>query len=143
MSDRVKPKVVIEMTEEEKTKFMEEWDVSSMYPQIIVPREDIEILMLEKTVNQLCKEAYEIAKSKGWHDESREMGTVLALVHSEVSEALEADRIGDRENFIEELADVCIRIFDLCGSEGIDLGKAIEWKMEVNRGREYKHGKNY
>ncbi|QHE63989.1 hypothetical protein FHE72_23650 (plasmid) [Rossellomorea vietnamensis] len=91
-------------------------------------------------INQLCTEAFEIAKSKGWHDQERETGTVLALIHSEVSEALEADRKGDQENFEEELADVCIRIFDLCGSKGIDLEIAIRKKMERNKGRSYKHG---
>jgi len=91
-------------------------------------------------INQLCKQAYETAKSKGWHDEERETGTLLALIHSEVSEALEADRKGDSENFKEELADVCIRIFDLCGARDIDLEAAILDKMEKNKGRSYKHG---
>lgn len=91
-------------------------------------------------INNLCKEAYETAKSKGWHDEPREMGTILALIHSEVSEALEADRKGNTDNFVEELADVCIRIFDLCGFMGIDLESAISKKMEYNKTRTYKHG---
>jgi NTP pyrophosphatase (non-canonical NTP hydrolase) len=91
-------------------------------------------------INQLIKEAHETAKSKGWWDEPKETGTLLALIHSEVSEALEADRKGDQENFEEELADVCIRIFDLCGAKGIDLEKAIVEKMDKNRGRSYKHG---
>jgi NTP pyrophosphatase (non-canonical NTP hydrolase) len=91
-------------------------------------------------INQLCVEAYETAKAKGWHDQERETGTLLALIHSEVSEALEADRKGDDENFVEELADTCIRIFDLCGTKGIDLEKAILEKMERNRSRSYKHG---
>lgn len=91
-------------------------------------------------INQLCKEAFETAKSKGWHHEPRETGTLLALIHSEVSEALEADRKGDEEGFQEELADVCIRIFDLCGSKKIDLEGAIQKKMERNKGRSYKHG---
>jgi NTP pyrophosphatase (non-canonical NTP hydrolase) len=86
------------------------------------------------------QEAYETAKSKGWHDEPTETGTKLALIHAEVSEALEADRKGDKENFAEELADVCIRIFDLCGSKGIDLHKAIRSKMDYNKTRAYKHG---
>lgn len=93
-----------------------------------------------KSINELCKEAFETAKSKGWHDEPRETGTLLALIHSEVSEALEADRKGDAENFVEELADVCIRIFDLCGSRGIDLEKAILEKMKRNKTRTHKHG---
>ena len=91
-------------------------------------------------INDLCTEAYNTAKSKGWHDEKRETGTLLALIHSEVSEALEADRKGDQENFEEELADVVIRILDLCGSRGIDLEGAIHRKMEKNKGRSYKHG---
>jgi NTP pyrophosphatase (non-canonical NTP hydrolase) len=91
-------------------------------------------------INILCKEAYMSAKSKGWHDEPREMGTLLALIHSEVSEALEADRKGNTENFAEELADVCIRVFDLCGAKGIDLEAAISKKMEYNKSRTYKHG---
>lgn len=96
--------------------------------------------MTVEAINQLCKEAYETAVSKGWHDEKRETGTLLALIHSEVSEALEADRKGDAENFEEELADVCIRIFDLSGSRNIDLGKAIQKKMERNKGRSHRHG---
>lgn len=91
-------------------------------------------------ISNLCKQAYETAVSKGWHDQPRETGTLLALIHSEVSEALEADRKGDVENFKEELADVCIRIFDLCGSRNIDLEQAIIKKMERNKGRSYKHG---
>ena len=94
----------------------------------------------EKVINNYCRRAYETAKSKGWHEEERETGTLLALIHSEVSEALEADRKGDDENFAEELADVCIRIFDLCGARNIELGAAIEKKMAKNIGREYKHG---
>ncbi|MGO4890310.1 MazG nucleotide pyrophosphohydrolase domain-containing protein [Anaerobacillus sp. MEB173] len=96
--------------------------------------------MVRKNINTLCLEAYETAKSKGWHDEERETGTLLALIHSEVSEALEADRIGDKDNFVEELADVCIRIFDLCGSKEIDLETAILKKMDRNKQRSYKHG---
>ena len=95
---------------------------------------------MNKTITAYCQQAYETAKSKGWHDKPIETGTALALIHSEVSEALEADRKGDQENFEEELADIAIRIFDLCGSRGIDLEDAIETKMEKNKGRSYKHG---
>lgn len=93
-----------------------------------------------KGINELVQQAYTTAKQKGWHDEPVETGTKLALIHSEVSEALEADRRNDVEHFAEELADVCIRIFDLCGAEGIDLERAIANKMEKNRHRSYKHG---
>lgn len=92
------------------------------------------------TIEYLCEEAFATAISKGWHDEERETGTMLALIHSEVSEALEADRKGDSENFAEELADVVIRILDLCGSKDIDLQAAILKKMEFNKSRPHKHG---
>lgn len=67
----------------------------------------------------------------------------LALIHSEVSEALEADRKKDSENFKEELADTVIRIMDLAGALKLDLGTAIAEKMKVNEDRPYKHGKEY
>lgn len=95
---------------------------------------------MSKSISQLIEEAHETAKSKGWHDKPVETGTWLALIHSEVSEALEADRKGDKENFAEELADVCIRVFDLCGLKGIDLERKIEEKMKFNKSRSYKHG---
>ncbi|MGG0718713.1 hypothetical protein ABE096_14115 [Robertmurraya massiliosenegalensis] len=96
--------------------------------------------VMDMRINELCKQAYETAKSKGWHDEERETGTLLALIHSEVSEALEADRKGWDGDFAEELADVCIRVFDLCGSKGIDLEYHIKKKMEYNKTRTHKHG---
>jgi NTP pyrophosphatase (non-canonical NTP hydrolase) len=63
------------------------------------------------------------------------------LIHGEVSEAMEADRRGEGwDRVTEELADVCIRIFDLCGSMNLNLEKAIVEKMEYNKTRPYKHG---
>lgn len=94
-------------------------------------------------VTELCKKAFETAKNNGFHEKPVHIPESLALIHSEVSEALEADRKGDSENFAEELADVCIRVFDLCGALGIDLETEIADKMAKNAQREYKHGKLY
>lgn len=65
----------------------------------------------------------------------------LMLVDTEVAEAAEAVRHGDRENFTEELADVCIRVFDIAGATGVNLESAIEQKMKVNEARSPMHGK--
>ena len=67
----------------------------------------------------------------------------LLLIHSEISEACEADRKGlndshlTHRNGVEvELADAAIRIFDLAGALGFDLGAAIAEKMEFNAARQ-------
>lgn len=64
----------------------------------------------------------------------------LALVGSEVSEALEAFRNRDFDNFKEELADVAIRLFGIARGLDIDLLQEILSKMEKNKTREVKHG---
>ena len=66
----------------------------------------------------------------------------LLLIHSEISEACEADRKGLKDSHLPhrdgvevELADAVIRCFDLAGALGYDLGAAIAEKMEFNAGR--------
>ena len=65
----------------------------------------------------------------------------LMLVTMEVAEAGEAVRANDRENFEEEIADTIIRLFDICGSMGIDIERRIDEKMKVNEKRPIRHGK--
>jgi NTP pyrophosphatase (non-canonical NTP hydrolase) len=94
-----------------------------------------------KTIEVLCKEAYETATSKGWHDDPRSFGEFISLVHAEVSEALEADRRNEgKERIAEELADVLIRIFDGAIEFGLDIETAVLTKMSFNKTRSYKHG---
>lgn len=94
-------------------------------------------------INELVKEAHDNAKSHGFWDNPREFGTLIALIHSELSEALEADRHGDRAHVAEEIADVFIRMADLCGGLGIDIERAIRDKMHLNKMRPRLHGKRY
>lgn len=67
----------------------------------------------------------------------------LCLVHSEVSEAMEAsrknlmdDKLTHRKGVEVELADAVIRILDLCGALNLDLDGAIKEKREYNAKRE-------
>jgi NTP pyrophosphatase (non-canonical NTP hydrolase) len=48
-----------------------------------------------------------------------------------------------KSTFQDEIADVAIRLFDLCGGLNIDLQKHIELKMKYNSMRGYKHGKAF
>jgi NTP pyrophosphatase (non-canonical NTP hydrolase) len=95
-------------------------------------------------INKFIKECHRIAKLKGWWDEERNEGELIALMHSELSEALEAMRNQSTKNSIaEELADCCIRIFDYCGAKDIDLEKALLKKIKYNKTRPYRHGKKF
>jgi NTP pyrophosphatase (non-canonical NTP hydrolase) len=65
---------------------------------------------------------------------------ILALIHSEVSEALEAFRKDDQGNFCEEMADVLIRVLDCVAAFDLDFDWQVQRKMEKNRQRGYRHG---
>lgn len=71
------------------------------------------------------------------------IGNRLMLIVSEVAEAQEGLRHNNMDNFSEELADVAIRLADLCGGLEIDLESEIEKKMQKNKDRPYKHGKEF
>lgn len=92
------------------------------------------------TLNELAREINEINRANGWNvltpdawDDPHHIPTVLALIHSEVSEALEGFRAGDRENVAEELADVLIRVLDVAGGLQIDLDTEVRMKLEFGR----------
>lgn len=80
-------------------------------------------------------------ENNGWHQIARyKLPTKLALMHSELSEALEAFRKGDRANFEEELADCIIRILDTAHGLRIDMDQVVADKLAKNRKRGYRHG---
>jgi len=85
-------------------------------------------------------------------------GEKIALMHSELSEALEADRksakvgtpvmcdklgLAHLTAVEEELADVLIRVMDFAGHHKLNLGGALRDKLLFNLTRPYRHGKKY
>ncbi len=105
-------------------------------------------------LNTLAAEAQRIAVEHGFTDNS--IGDDIALMHSELSEALEDHRNGHATTHVwyetkqpidkpcgipSEMADVVIRVAHFCAKHGIDLDKAVAEKMEYNATRPYKHGK--
>lgn len=108
------------------------------------------------TIKELVERSYRNALNKGFYDNGENnIAERLALIHSEVSEALESYREtvelgirftasnGKPDGFVVELADAVIRIADLCGRYELDLQQAIELKMNYNATREHKHGKRF
>lgn len=115
-------------------------------------------LAIAANINFAVRVAHGLAIDAGWHEKPREVGTMLCLVHSEISEAMEGnrkdlmdDKLPERKMFEVELADAVIRIFDLAGREGLDLGGAVYEKLIYNQirpdhkkeARESEGGKQY
>lgn len=113
-------------------------------------------------LNSLAKEIHDNAVSKGFYDEKPCIPQLLMLVVSELGEALEAERKGRKapnevpadvdeayfkanikDTFEDEVADSLIRILDMCAYLVIDIERHVSLKMNYNRNRPYKHGKNF
>lgn len=98
--------------------------------------------------DKLQDACYTASRDAGWWDgvTDEDLGLMvpvkLCLIHSEVSEAMEGHRKGANDDKLPhrpaievELADAIIRIGDLSGRLGLDVGGAIEEKMAYNAKR--------
>jgi len=109
-----------------------------------------------KSMNDRAYEIHEWAKQQGFWDTavlSAPGGAVhnpslipekLALIHTEVSEAMEAHRDGNikgKHGIGEELADVIIRTLDLAEYLGVNIEQEVINKHQANQDRPHMHGK--
>jgi len=100
-------------------------------------------LRMEKlTLEQLSILVMEQAKAKGFGitPEEVNVGEKIALIHSEISEALQAYRhknIRGKEGLEEEMGDAIQRILHLCGVLGVDVEGAILDKLAYNKDRKW------
>lgn len=101
-------------------------------------------------INTIAAEIHANAKQHGWWDEERSVPEIIALCHSELSEALEEYRDGKPmcyegdggkpEGIAVEMADCMIRIMDYLAKENMDIELLLEIKHQYNKTRPYKHG---
>lgn len=122
----------------------------------------------EFALADLANRIFSTAEESGWHDTNRPLPESLALIHSEVSEALEEYRslpenfplghtyyryggdisaapeldgvLGKPEGIASELADVIIRVLDAAVEFDIPVGPVLVQKMAFNETRPYRHG---
>lgn len=106
-------------------------------------------------IKETAEEIYKTSVEKGWWENTeRNFGEIIALCHSELSEALEAQRSpvcashfyweGSKpEGWSVELIDCIIRIFDFLKHKNIDIEFVLRQKMDYNKTRPYKHGKKF
>lgn len=99
------------------------------------------------SLQSLAEEINVVNRNNGWDvttadqwEQGCKIPADLALITSEVSEALEAFRGDNREHFCEELADILIRTLSLAEAFDDDILKRVQDKVEKNRHRGYRYG---
>jgi NTP pyrophosphatase (non-canonical NTP hydrolase) len=109
-----------------------------------------------EVLSLMGKEVKACNLEKGWYDDERTFGDEIALLHSEVSEMLEAYRVGGvadqtmenapggglpkPEGVGSEAADVLVRLLDFCERNELDLFWEWRRKVDYNWTRQARHG---
>lgn len=94
-------------------------------------------------LDELADKIVNWRRRKGFETNENNIPEKIALIHSELSEALEAHRSKNMGEFYEELADVLIRLLDLAGSLHVEISVVLSAKMQKNEQRPRKHDKEY
>jgi NTP pyrophosphatase (non-canonical NTP hydrolase) len=113
---------------------------------------------LAEALEDAQERVYRVNVDNGWYEDDRTVGDDIALLHSEVSEMLEAYREGGLadqtapaatpegvglpkpEGFGSEAADVLVRLLDTCKRRKVNLAFEFERKLAYNKTRGHKHG---
>lgn len=107
----------------------------------------IEQLEGRDSLNTLRDAIYEDAVAHGLWDMDYSPTDCAELIHDEASELYSAAMdweyhvCKDNSAFCDELADIIIMCLSVAGKLGIDIDAAVRRKMEINKGRPWKHGK--
>ena len=100
-------------------------------------------------LNEIAKEIHQNAVNHGWWDKERSLPEIIALCHSELSEALEEYRDGrgcmvrrlqQARGIAVEMVDCIIRILDYLQYRNVDIEAVLRNKHEYNVTRPYRHG---
>lgn len=102
-------------------------------------------LKTAKAIREVQVQVHTIAIENGFWDNPINDGECIALMHSDLSEALEEIRNDKIEwkNVAAELADCVIRIFDYAQGRGLDIATAIADKMDINRRRHKMYNRRF
>lgn len=91
-------------------------------------------------LNQKMAEVRELTDAKGFSSNEDRIWEMLALIHSEISEATDKYKKGEPYEAVgEELIDAIIRILHLCSVLGVDPEGLYQHKMAINWKRPYRY----
>lgn len=127
-------------------------------PNEVIPMDDEDVLVSDNEAKLFTRwftlvqqVVHSITRSKGFWSTERNDGEMIALMHSELSEALEALRHEDPadKDCVDfssaevELADCIIRIMDMAEGRRLNVAGAVIAKLKYNATRAVMHGKKF